>query len=181
MAGCERRKNCGALEGVFGGAESVQTSHQSTVTRHQLSIQRAQKISELDCLSEVVALVAVLPIDPDVFNSYPTAVFRLAEFLNDPSVINGVVLEASLQSSLERAADVEVAGGVQETFDLRIAYANACEVGVIESESQTRHCLDESLGRLGFGNDGSDVRFDGEYDPMCFRLLYSPTQLFNAP
>ena len=52
--------------------------------------QRAEKITELDRFRQVVTFIAMLPIDPDIFDTNPSGVAGSLHGPVDPFVINRI-------------------------------------------------------------------------------------------
>src|SRR5438094_8464235 len=104
----------------------------------------------------------MLPVDPDIFDTDVPAIFGLLHRAKDPAVINGVLLERSLQPAFARAAGMEVRSVGDEWFGGAIRQAGAGEVRVIESQRQAGHIAHETQGGFWIWNQRTDVSFDAE-------------------
>ena len=122
----------------------------------------AEQVAHQDGLRQVVDLVAVLPVDPDVFDADVARVAHLPHDVEDASVVDDVLLERRLEPARPGASGVEVAGVGDQGFHLGVGEAAPGEVGVIQRQRQPGDRLHEPGGGLGRRDDRADVGLDGE-------------------
>jgi hypothetical protein len=75
----------------------------AAASRGKVPLQSAKKIPIKNGLGQVVALIAVLPVDPDILKADVSAVTGFVERIDNAFVVDRVVLEARLQPAISAA------------------------------------------------------------------------------
>ncbi len=98
-----------------------------------------KEIPELNRLGEIVHLIAMFPVNPDILQRNPA--FEVVSFQSPQCAaeINRVLREAALKPSPPGTAGVKMRGMRGQRLDARIWNADAREMGVVQREAKAGH------------------------------------------
>src|SRR5579875_1173955 len=115
------------------------------------------KISEQNCLADVLTAIETLPVLPYILNGEIAAVADLLHPLNDPTVVDRVLREACLYLSFRPTAAMKVPCMCEQRLDLRVRYPQVGEVRVVQRQLQSGRQFNEVCQLLRRIDIGSGV------------------------